>query len=204
LVSRKVYTAFPLFPHPLIIPRAGFKGGLWGTALKGALETINQLMTNNGVKLTLSKAKEAKGALILVEAAGKQASFHYGGSTYSKAFDGNGLHGRTWTVADAKTDLIEKAFVFVPATPRADPTNKKSREAGAEVRCCILVHEFTHAAGLDNDEHTLEDVFCYPAEIDVGKTAAGDRVKPWGGLGKPMPPYTIIAKTVTNLKKAWP
>jgi len=61
-----------------------------------------------------------------------------------------------------------------------------------------------HAAGLSNDEHTNDDVFCYPGQIDGGSRAADDRIEPWGGLGKPMPPYTLIAKTVTNLKKAWP
>ena len=182
---------------------SAFKGGHWTSVLDGAISTFNKLMTENGLKLALSKAGDAKNAHIVVEAAGTKAGFSYAGTSYSATFDGNGLHGSTTPVADGR-GFFEKAFVFVPATPRVSPTDKRSREAGPEVRRFILVHEFIHAAGLSNDEHTNDDVFCYPGQIDGGSRAADDRIEPWGGLGKPMPPYTLIAKTVTNLKKAWP
>ena len=161
-------------------------------------------MSKNGVNVSLTNAADENKAQIVVDAVKNQASFSYGGASYSKDFDGTGMHGLTVPVADPATAALERAYVFVPATPRVDRTDKKSREAGAEVRRFILVHEFIHAAGLSNAEHTLEDVFCYPAEIVQGDKAQNDRLQPWGGLGKPMPPYTITAKTIANLKKAWP
>jgi hypothetical protein len=187
-----------------VFAKSGFTGGGWATVLRDAVTTFNDLMSKNGVKVALADAKDERNAQIIVEAVAEQASFNYGGASYSKAFAGDGLHGLTVPVAEADTRLIDRMFVFVPATPRIDPKNKKSREVGPEVRRFILVHEFIHAAGLSNDEHTLEDVFCYPGELVQGNNAASDKLQPWGGLGKPMPPYTIIAKTITNLQKAWP
>lgn len=187
-----------------VFPGPSFKGSPWTTALDGALTAFNDLMTRHGIKLTLSKGDKAIAAHIIVEAATDQASFSWDNVSYSKSFDGTGLHGLTVPLKDPKDGTRERVYVFVPAKPRIDITNKKSREAGRDVRIFILVHEFIHAAGPDNDEHTLEDVFCYPGEIVKGDTAAADRLKPWGGLGKEMPPYYLICKTVTNLRKAWP
>ena len=190
-----------------VIAGATFKGGQWITALDAAIKIFNKLMSDNGVTLTLTKAGEAKDALVVVEATSVKASFTFGGNDYSVTLDGNGLHGKTRAMAvqyGKKEPLIEKAFVFVPATPRVDSQNRKSREVGSEVRNFLLVHEFIHAAGLSNDEHTNDDVFCYPAEILAAKQPVDDRLQPWGGLGKPAPPYILIGKTVSNLKKAWP
>jgi hypothetical protein len=69
---------------------------------------------------------------------------------------------------------------------------------------CNVAESFVHAAGLFNDEHTLDDVFCYPAELQEGQTAADDRLHPWGGLAGNMPPYVLSSKTVTNLQSLWP
>jgi hypothetical protein len=193
-------------PSPLsVFAKSGFTGGSgWAPVLRDAVRIFNDLMTKNGVKVALSEAKEEGDAQIIVDAVAKQASFNYRGASYSQAFAGDGLHGLTVPVSDEDTGLRDRAFVFLPSTPRIDPQNKKSREVGPDVRRFILVHEFIHAAGLSNDEHTLEDVFCYPGELVEGNSAASDKLQPWGGLGKPMPPYTLIAKTITNLKKAWP
>ncbi|GJE60928.1 hypothetical protein [Methylobacterium trifolii] len=192
-------------PSPLaVFAKGGFSGGSWATVMGDAMKIFNTLMATNGVNVSLSDAKDEASAQIVVDAVAKQASFSYRGATYSKAFSGDGMHGLTVAVSDQGTGLIDRQFVFVPATPRADASNQKSRQVGPEVRRFILVHEFIHAAGLSNDEHTLEDVFCYPGEFVEGRSAGADRLQPWGGLGKPMPPYTINAKTVANLQKAWP
>jgi hypothetical protein len=179
--------------------------GMWTTALADAIKEFNQLMSSNGVKLTLTTPTGATetGAQVVVQTANGKATPNYGSQPKPRPFDGNGLHGLTVPFAD-HNGVLEKAFVFVPTTPRVDPRNSKSREVGQAVRSFILVHEFIHAAGLSNHEHTNDDCMCYPGEIVKGATAADDRVQPWGGLGKPMPPCTLIAKTVANLKKAWP
>jgi hypothetical protein len=71
------------------------------------------------------------------------------------------------------------------------------------------VHELIHAVGLDNDEHSPDDVF---AAISVvipkgqylksGKQAAEDLVQPPDGSAQ-LPPIRIGPRTLTNLKKAW-
>jgi hypothetical protein len=50
----------------------------------------------------------------------------------------------------------------------------------------------------------LEDVFCVPAELHEGRTAADHRLHPWGGLVGNMPPYVLSNKTVKNLQAPWP
>jgi hypothetical protein len=190
-------------PSPLgVFVKGGMTGSGWAGVVKDSITTFNDLMSFNGVKVRLAEAADENTAHIIVEAVSGQASFSYMGASYSKAFDGTGLHGSTVPVTDQ--GLVDRMFVFVPLSPRVDPTNKKSREVGREARRFLMVHEFIHAAGLTNDEHTLEDVFCYPGEIVAGSNAAADRIQPWGGLGKPAPPYTIVAKTITNLQKSWP
>jgi hypothetical protein len=187
-----------------VFAKGGFTGGAWATVLRDGITIFNDLMSNNGIGVALTTAADEGSAHVVVDAVAKQASFSYGGATYSKAFSGDGLHGLAVPVAEQGTGLIDRMYVFVPATPRIDSTNNKSREVGLDARRFILVHEFIHAAGLSNDEHTLEDVFCYPGEFVQGRSAGSDKIQPWGGLGKPMPPCTIIAKTVANLQKAWP
>jgi len=186
---------------------ATLKAGRWGTALDDAIKIFNKLMSDYGITLELTRVGDVKDALVVVDSARGKASFTFNGKTYPETLDGNGLHGATRPAAmqyGKKAPEIEKAFVFVPATPRIDPRNKKSREAGQEVRRYILVHEFIHAAGLSDSEHTNDDVFCYPGEIVTGPHPPDDRVQPWGGLGQPAPPYTLVSKTISNIKKAWP
>ncbi len=182
---------------------AGFSGGGWAPIFDLAVQSFNDLMKANSLNVTIT-ASDSDKANIIVNTASKQASFSFEGADYSKAFDGEGLHGSMVPVADGGSGLVVKAFIFVPASPKADKAKKNSREVGQEVRRFILTHELIHAAGLSNDEHTLDDLMCYPAEISVGSSAADDRLQPWGGLGKQMPPYYISSKTATNIKKAWP
>lgn len=185
---------------------SNFTGSLWTTAFADAIKEFNQLMSSNGVKLTLTTGTQGATEInsqVIVQTANGKATPNYGYQPKPRTFDGNGLHGLTIPFADRK-GFLEKAYIFVPATPRVDPKSKKSREVGQAVRSFILVHEFIHAAGLSNDEHTNEDCMCYPGELVTGNAAADDRVQPWGGLGKSMPPCTMIGKTVANLKKAWP
>lgn len=183
----------------------GFTGGMWATVLKDAITTFNDLMQAKkfylDLALTNDPPTEKGGADVKVEAVATQVSFSYAGTSYSKPFDGNGLHGKTLPVS--LNDQIEKAFVFVPQTPRV--SNKRgAREVGSEVRRFILVHEFIHAAGLGNDEHTLTDVFCYPGELTEGQQPADDRLHPWGSPNLVMPPYILGDKTMQRLKSVWP
>ncbi len=70
-------------------------------------------MSKNGVNVSLTNAADENKAQIVVDAVKNQASFSYGGASYSKDFDGNGMHGLTVPVADPATAALERAYVFV-------------------------------------------------------------------------------------------
>ena len=73
----------------------------------------------------------------------------------------------------------------------------------------LLVHELIHAVGLDNGEHSPDDVFAAKSVVipkgqylQSRKQATEDMVQPPDGSA-PMPPIRIGARTVANLKRAW-
>jgi hypothetical protein len=174
---------------------ANFKGGHWTTVLDKAIAEFNRQMAQHGLKLSISKVEKGMGPHILLETE-----------------PGNGIHGSapSQTKRINGVEYLDLVTIRVPATPRIEPNNPRSREVGPGVRLYILVHELIHAVGLSNDEHSADDVFAAKSVlISKGsylksKTqAADDLVQPPDGSA-PMPPIRIGAKTVTNLKKAWP
>jgi hypothetical protein len=169
-------------------------GGQWTAVLDKALAEFNRLMSQHGLKLALSKVEKGMGPHIVLETE-----------------PGSGLHGS----APSQTKRINGVLyldvvtIRVPATPRVDPKDPRSREVGPNVRVCLLVHELIHAVGLDNDEHTPDDVFAAKSVVipkghylPSRRQATEDVVQPPDGSA-PMPPIRIGARTVTNLKKAW-
>ena len=77
------------------------------------------------------------------------------------------------------------------------------------MRLCLLVHELIHAVGLDNGEHSPDDVFAAKSVVipkgqylASRKQATEDMVQPPDGSA-PLPPIRIGARTVANLRKAW-
>ena len=80
---------------------------------------------------------------------------------------------------------IRRAFIFVPETPMIEASVRVGKDdfkhlkrgAGSGVRKYIAVHEFIHACGLDDEEHSFEgpngDVF-----IGVPNASAGNFDKP--------------------------
>ena len=107
-------------------------GGQWTAVLDKAIAEFNRQMSQHGLKLTLSKVEKGMGPHIVLETQ-----------------PGNGLHGS----APSQTKVIngvhylDSVTVRVPATPRIDPNDPKSREVGPSVRLCLLVHELIHAVG---------------------------------------------------------
>ncbi|MGQ0484933.1 MAG: hypothetical protein ACT4SY_06235 [Hyphomicrobiales bacterium] len=183
----------------MIFAEKAFTGG-WATVLVSSIKDFNRLVDSKGIKLVLSKVGNAEEANIILNSANKYANVSYGGTVFAKASDGTYTHGLTRRIEDEATRLVKKAYVFVPATPRLERGNPKSREVGPKVRNFILVHEFIHAAGVgdsnpNDDEHTLDDVFCSPISIVEGRTAAGDIARTQGRNAKEMPPFEINDKT---------
>jgi hypothetical protein len=169
-------------------------GGQWTAVLDKAIAEFNRQMSQHGLNLTLSKVEKGKGPHIVLETQ-----------------PGHGLHGSapSQTMRLNGVEYLDLVTVRLPATPRIEPGNPKSREVGPGVRLYILVHELIHAVGLSNDEHSSDDVFGAKAlliskgtYLKSKKQAAEDLVQPFDGSA-PMPPIRIGAKTVTNLKKAW-
>jgi hypothetical protein len=172
-----------------------FKGGHWTTVLDKAIAEFNQQMSHHGLALSLTKVETGMGPHIVLETE-----------------PGHGIHGS----APSQTKKINGVLyldlvtIRVPATPRVDPRDPKSREVGPGARLFILVHELIHAVGLSNDEHSGDDVFSAKSVLIPKGTylksraqAAEDLVQPPDG-SDPLPPIRIGAKTLTNLKKAWP
>jgi hypothetical protein len=169
-------------------------GGQWAPMVDKAIAEFNRQMSQHGIKLALSKVQKGMGPHIVLETQ-----------------PGNGLHGS----APSETKRINGVLyldvvtVRVPATPRVNPDDPKSREVGPGVRLCLLVHELIHAVGLDNGEHSPDDVFAAKSVVipkgqylQSRKQATEDMVQPPDGSA-PMPPIRIGARTVANLKKAW-
>src|ERR1700730_1038763 len=95
-----------------------FKGGHWTTALDKAIATFNQLMSDKGIAVTISKAE-------------KEINAHIRFVTEK----GNGIHGNTdlGTMKLGGKEYLDRITVRVPATPRIDPNDAKSREVGVGV-----------------------------------------------------------------------
>jgi hypothetical protein len=174
---------------------AGLKGGHWATVLDKAIAEFNRLMSQHGLKLSLGKVEEGMGPHVVLETE-----------------PGNGIHGSapSQTKRINGVEYLDLVTVRVPATPRVDPKDPRSREVGPGVRLYILVHELIHAVGLSNDEHSADDVLAAKAVLvpkgnylKSGAQAAEDLVQPPDGSAA-MPPIRIGAKTVGNLKEAWP
>ena len=169
-------------------------GGQWTAVLDKAIAEFNRQMSHHGLKLALSKVEKGMGPHIVLET---QPGHGLHGSAPSQTKKINGVH------------YLDLVTVRVPATPRINPNDPKSREVGPGVRLCLLVHELIHAVGLSNDEHSPDDVFAAKSVVipkgqylQSRKQAAEDLVQPFDGSA-PMPPIRIGAKTVTNLKQAW-
>jgi hypothetical protein len=169
-------------------------GGQWTPVVDKAIAEFNRQMSQHGLKLTLSKVEKGMGPHIVLETR-----------------PGNDLHGH----APSKTkkingvEYLDTVTVQVPATPRIDEKDPRSREVGPAVRVCLLVHELIHAVGLDNDEHSPDDVFAAKSvvipkghSLPSRRQATEDVVQPPDGSA-PMPPIRIGPRTLTNLKKAW-
>lgn len=169
-------------------------GGQWAAVLDRAIVEFNQLMTKYAIKLSITKVEQGRGPHILLDTE-----------------PGDGLHGRAPSqlkVINGK-EYMDEVRVIVPATPRIDPKDPKSREVGPGVRLTLLVHELIHAVGLSNDEHTTDDVFSKKTllipkgnYLKSGEQVTEDRAQPFDGSA-PFPPLRLSVTTVDNLKKAW-
>jgi hypothetical protein len=159
----------------------------WGRLLDKALDEINQKLKNK-VELTFSKAEKPINAHIVIDTK-----------------PGNGLHGNAeiTPAVDGDRSWIDSIKILLPATPRINPDDSKSRLVGDGIRLYLLVHELVHCVGLTNADHTGGDVFSDKVQLISGKSAADDKVQ-FDARHQAMPPILFDDKTITKIQGAWP
>ncbi|MGI9013073.1 MAG: hypothetical protein ACR2GY_02365 [Phycisphaerales bacterium] len=179
----------------------------WSTIISRAIREFNSLSARHQLGVTLVTSSTAPesgggGADVNVEVANGQISFTYDGTTYAGTFNGTAMHGLTRQVA--RNNRMEKAFVYLPSNAKVN-TPRGQRAVGQKVLELIAIHEFVHAAGLQNSDHQPDDLFQAMPQVDPGSSAAGDRVRyqPRGGRYQWMPPYVMSAATINLIKQAW-
>jgi hypothetical protein len=180
--------------------------GIWGSLIEASIREFNQLSKQHKFGVTLQESDEPPipgrgGADVLVAAASGQIDFKYDGIEEQIAFDGTRMHGKTRQIRS--DDGMEKAYVYLPAQPMINtPTGR--RAVGPAIMKLIAVHEFVHACGLVDAEHTTEDLFQGNPNVDYGQNAARDRA-----MGKRanqtvwMPPLFLSATTARRIKDNW-
>ncbi len=179
--------------------------GQWATVVGEALSAFNTLSRHHGLGVTLVRATAAPtdsgGADVAIAIASGAVSASWGGTTDNGNFDGTRMHGLTLQFA---TDAgIAKAFVFLPERPQVN-TPAGVRPVGVNVMKLIAVHELVHACGLDNSDHSTDDLFQANPQVDPGDRPAQDRIRI--GTGSPMrwmPPLVLGGGTVRTIKRLW-
>ena len=179
--------------------------GQWATVFKEAFDAFNTLSKHHGLGVTLVKATTAPtdtgGADVAVALGSGAVSASWGGETDDGNFDGTRMHGLT--IQFARGGSIGKAFIFLPERPQVN-TPSGIRPVGTNVMKLIAVHELVHACGLDNSDHSTDDLFQANPQVDPGDRPSQDRIRI--GTGSPMrwmPPLVLGGSTVSALKRLW-
>lgn len=165
-----------------LFPKDTISGTKWADDLDSAISTFNRLLTDKAIQLVFKKVDTINGAHVTAE-----------------VVPGNAMEGKTEQVPKGHGRWMDWAHIRLPMSPRIDGTSK-SVEVARPVRLWILVHELIHCVGLSNEEHSGGDVFM--ASLAISPVGPGGKVLPADG-SQSVPPITLGAATITNLKKAW-
>jgi hypothetical protein len=104
----------------------------------------------------------------------------------------------TVSVSASGSGLIQKAFIFVPAVPKAPESN---RTMGPGARLVLLAHEFLHAMGA---KHSTDDIMQDKSQLQLGATYVEDRVWIMTPAGpRLMPPLFISGTTTDAIRTVW-
>jgi hypothetical protein len=184
--------------------------GAWHTILKKTVPELNTELSKQKVKLQYDISSDkptvtGDGANIWVRAEAGSFDLKFQNKSDKGQIDANGLHGEThlWREEDSKTKKQEmvKAYVILPRHPLIGDARK--RAAGEPILKVIMAHELIHAAGLDNDEHTDDDIFVGVQNADQGNTPADDHLRiRFTGKDILMPPI-FLSQTVKKLQAIW-
>jgi hypothetical protein len=160
----------------------------WLPAVKAAIDFFNKEMAQRKVGLSFAITNKAVNAHIVME-----------------GVPGNGTHGKAvleLTPPRRGKEYLAKVTIKVPATPRIDPRDPKSRIVGDGIKTCILVHEMIHGLGLPNEQHTNADIFSKEFQLLPGSKPSLDKMQ-WDASSPSMPAPVINAVTLQKIKSAW-
>jgi hypothetical protein len=177
-------------------------GGKWGVAIRQAVKGFNKLSRQKRIGVRLVLTRNRSGANVEVAVAGGSISCSHGGTTMSDRFDSRKIHGLTFSFS--RKGRIEKAFVFLPRMPQVNTPSGK-RAVGPGVKFIIAIHEFCHACGLSEKDHSKNDLFCPNPTVDYGtRGPRADRVIIV--IGKRtirMPPPVLSKDTAKLIRNLW-
>ena len=162
--------------------------GKWSPSVNNAIRLFNGL--GFGVKLVNSP--ELAGAHIVVKLSTQNADSYthkVGRDEYviSVNFDANGVHGKARTLVEQNRQGPEIFFaaVFLPG----------KRNTVNSLKEMIIVHEFIHAAGM-NEDHDASGIMADTMSV-IGNTF----VEIKGAA--PMPPIRVGGKTMCLMRDLW-
>lgn len=185
---------------------AGELEGTWAKIASDSVRDFNALseLFSLGVKLVLISAKDhgAEPAQVLVTSGNGEVELVHDRTTYAGKFDGSRMHGLT--LLAHRQQQIELAKIILPSQPLVNTPNGQ-RDVGLAVKKVILLHEFIHACGLTNSEHSTEGLFQANPSVDIGDTPSGDKVRRSARPGRVqyMPPFVVSEDTKGHVKRLW-
>ncbi len=165
------------------------KAKSWSVAVDDGIKSFNAL--NLGLKLVVEK--EEKKADIVMVLAGKSSTYTHRGNTVSTpaGFKPEGFHGQTSTLMYVDPKEIFFACIFLPG---------KIKKATNGIKQVVVVHEFLHAAGLnENKDHDSSGVMFSPMKVVKGGLL--EYLADQGA--KPMPPIRVGSRTKCRMKMLW-
>ena len=155
-------------------------GTPWTRACQKAATILNDLFRRNGVGVTLAVGRSATPSITVKT---------------DPSIQGNAVHGRT-SAESTDSGRLLRAVVGLPLKVTIN-TPQGVRDAGPGILEVIAAHEFVHALGHSAHNSALMGQTMYK---ELGDTAAGDALRS-GGVK--MPPLTLAAESIAQLKTIW-
>lgn len=179
----------------------GIPGGKWATVFNDSLETFDKIRKRYGLRVKFKKSKDKDSADVVMEVSDGPVSFVYDNIEYTAAFNGKALKGKTRLVNPAKE--VVKAFIYLPSQPLVN-TPSGQRGVGINVMRVIAVHELIHACGLEDSDHTNDDLFYGNPVPAIGDSPNGDKLMLITKKGNiKFPPYFLSPATVSKINAIW-
>lgn len=184
-----------------VFARSAVQGGAWANAWTQSFTIFNSF----GSRVSLTQTTDEANANVIVDAVDGPVTVEFttefSVQRYSQTIDGNEMHGRTITLPQGYSyPNIEKAYIFLPSQPQITASSGR-RLVGIEILKVILVHEFVHACGLENSDHSVGDLFQGAFTPTPGTSPPLDRIQISPSLS--MPPIILSSSTVSLINSVW-